>query len=140
MPQTVVSLDELERGSAGPRSVSLDDLSAPRRGPIEPGNIDLFAQPKVKNPDGTTSTVDSSSYNIDGVEVLLPSVTPDGRHLQTEDEIVGEYRRTGRHLGKFATPDAATAYASQLHDDYAAGKYDRPSQPSIFDRPDKLEL
>lgn len=95
------------------------------RGLVTPGNVDLFAQPKVKNPDGTTSTVDSSSYNIDGVEVLLPSVTPDGRHLQTEDEIIAEYERTGRHLGKFSDPDSATAYASQLHDDYAAGKYDR---------------
>lgn len=90
-----------------------------------PGNIDLYQQPKVKNPDGSISTVDSSSYNLDGQEVLLPSVTPDGRHLNTDDEIIAEYRKTGRHLGKFASPAEATAYASQLHDDYAAGKYDR---------------
>lgn len=94
-------------------------------GPLTPGNIDLFAQPVVKNPDGTTSTVDSSSYNIDGKEVLLPSVTPDGRHLKTADEILAEYDKTGRHLGIFADPDSATAYARQLHDDYAAGKYTR---------------
>src|SRR3990167_6026618 len=93
--------------------------------PLQPGNVDLYAQPKVKNPDGTTSTVDSSSYNIDGREVLLPSVTPDGRHLKTADDILAEYRKTGRHLGMFDTPAAATAYASQLHDDYASGKYDK---------------
>lgn len=87
------------------------------------GNIDLFGQPIVQNPDGTTSTVDSSSYNIDGMEVLLPSVTPDGRHLRTPEEVVGEYRRTGRHLGKFRTPEEATAYASQLHNEYARGRY-----------------
>src|SRR5436190_8815407 len=89
------------------------------------GNIDLYAQPKVKNPDGTTSTVDSRSYNIDGKEVLLPSVTPDGRHLRTDNEIVAEYEKTGRHLGKFNSVAEANAYAEQLHNDYAAGKYDR---------------
>jgi hypothetical protein len=90
------------------------------------GNVDLYAQPKVKNPDGTTSTVDSRSYNIDGMEVLLPAVTPDGRHLQKDDDIIAEYKKTGRHLGKFTTPAAATKFAKQLHLDYAAGKYDKP--------------
>jgi GH24 family phage-related lysozyme (muramidase) len=94
--------------------------------PIELGNVDLYAQPKVKNPDGSTSTVDSSSYNFGDVEVLLPSVTPDGRHLKGADDIVGEYKKTGRHLGKFASPEDATAYASKLHEDYAAGVYDIP--------------
>lgn len=89
------------------------------------GNIDLYAQPKVMNPDGSTSTVDSSSYNIDGVEVLLPSVTPDGRHLKGADAIVDEYRRTGRHLGMFPDVPSAKAFAEQLHNDYAAGKYDK---------------
>src|SRR5215471_3731208 len=92
---------------------------------LEPGNIDLFKQPKVQNPDGSVSTVDSFSVNIDGAEVLLPTVLPDGRHV-TPDQAVQEYRRTGQHLGKFTTPQAATAYAQQLHDDYAAGKYDVP--------------
>jgi len=94
------------------------------------GNVDLYAQPKVKNPDGSTSTVDSSSYGLDGLEVLLPSVTPDGRHLNTPEAIVAEYRKSGRHLGKFADPASATKYAEQLHHDYAAGKYDtRPAVP-----------
>jgi hypothetical protein len=94
------------------------------------GNVDLYAQPKVTNADGSTSTVDSSSYNIDGVEVLLPSVTPDGRHLRSPDDIVAEYRRTGRHLGKFPDVASANAHAGQLHADYAAGKYEaRPTAP-----------
>ena len=92
-------------------------------GRVGKGNVDLYNQPAVKNKDGSISTVDSSSYNIDGQEVLLPSVTPDGRHLKTEDEIIKEYRKTGRHLGKFGTPQEADAYAQQLHNDYAAGKY-----------------
>ncbi len=97
-------------------------------GLLQPGNIDLFAQPAVKNPNGGTSTVYSSSYNLDGREVLLPAVTPDGRLLQSDDDIVAEYQRTGRHLGMFATPEAATAYAEQLHNDYAAGKYTKPAK------------
>ena len=94
-----------------------------------PGNVDLFKQPKVKNPDGTTSTVDSRSFNFDGKEVLLPSVTPDGRHLRTDDEIISEYQKTGRHLGMFSDVASANRYASQLHDDYAAGRYDKPKGP-----------
>lgn len=89
------------------------------------GNIDLYAQPVVKNADGTSSTVDSRSFNFDGKEVLLPSVTPDGRHLKTDDEIVAEYKKTGRHLGMFSDVASANAYATQLHNDYAVGKYDK---------------
>jgi 2'-5' RNA ligase len=100
--------------------------------PLEAGNIDLYAQPKVGNADGSVSTVDSRSYNIDGKEVLLPTVTPDGRHFvgpNADNLTIAEYRKTGRHLGKFETPAAADAYAQQLHEDYAAGKYDkRPPQ------------
>jgi hypothetical protein len=93
---------------------------------VSPGNVDLFAQPSVANADGTTSTVDSRSFNIDGREVLLPSVTPDGRHLSTDTEIVREYRKTGRHLGIFQDVAAANRYAAKLHDDYAAGAYTSP--------------
>lgn len=89
---------------------------------MEPGNVDLYAQPEVRNPDGSTSTVDSFSVNFDGKEYLLPTVTPDGRHL-SQDGAIQEFRRTGRHLGVFGSPDSATAYARQLHNDYARGKY-----------------
>jgi hypothetical protein len=97
-------------------------------GQTERGNVDLFAQPKVTNPDGTTSTVDSLSVNIDGQEVLLPTVTPDGRHLKSPEEAIAEYQQSGKHLGKFDSPASATAYAQQLHEDYAAGKYDQKSK------------
>lgn len=103
--------------------------------PMVNGNVDLYAQPKVKNPDGSVSTVHSASYNLDGRETLLPSVTPDGRHLQSDDAIVGEYRRTGRHLGQFDTPQNADAYARRLHDQYERGMYDqRPSSSPISHR------
>lgn len=95
-------------------------------GQTAPGNIDLFQQPKVTNADGSVSTVDSASANIDGQEVLLSRVTPDGRHLST-DEAIAEYQRTGKHLGTFDSPASADAFAQKLHQDYAAGRYDRPS-------------
>lgn len=91
--------------------------------PIERGNVDLYAQPAVPNPDGGTSTVYSSSYNLDGQEVLLPAVTPGGRLLLTDDDIINEYYKTGKHLGKFRTPEAASAYADKLHREYENGKY-----------------
>src|SRR5262249_49038625 len=64
------------------------------------------------------STVRSASFNIDGQEVLLPTVSDDGR-IMTNDEAIAQYKKTGQHLGKFATPEEATAYAEQLHNDQA---------------------
>lgn len=91
------------------------------RGLLERGNFDLRRQPVVQNKDGTTSTVDSVSFNFDGVEVLLPSVTPDGRHLKNDKDVIQEYIRTGRHLGKFTDRNTATRYAQYLHDLYESG-------------------
>lgn len=83
--------------------------------PIEPGNIDILNRPEVQNPDGSISTVRSISVNIDGVEVLIPTVSPNGR-IMSDDEAVQRYLQTGEHLGKFRTPAEATAYANALHD------------------------
>lgn len=79
-------------------------------GQIEPGNIDLNRRPVVSNPDGTVSTVRSIGVNIDGREVLLPTIGDDGKDLTTE-EAVARYRETGEHLGIFDTSDNASAYA-----------------------------
>lgn len=81
---------------------------------IAEGNIDLSKRPTVKNADGSISTVRSMSFNDGQSEVLVPTVSDDGRIL-TNDEAVAEYKRTGRHLGKFSTPEKATAYAKSLH-------------------------
>lgn len=61
--------------------------------------------------------------------MLLPSVTPDGRHLASDDDIINEYRRTGRHLGSFGSPEAASSYAQELHDAYARGAFRSQSDP-----------
>lgn len=99
------------------------------------GNIDLANRPRVKNSDGSISTVRSLSANFDGQEVLIPTVSDDGR-IMSDDEAIQQYRRTGRHLGMFDSPEAATAYAESLHRDqermYAAPA-DGGINPRLFD-------
>jgi uncharacterized protein (TIGR02594 family) len=100
---------------AAPRKPSPD---LPAAGRVEKGNIDLDARPVVKNGD-QISTVRSASFNFgDGKETLIPTVSDDGR-LLSNDEAVDQFKQTGKHLGKFDTPDNATAYAEKLHEQQA---------------------
>lgn len=83
------------------------------------GNIDLYNRPQYRNADGSISTVDSTSFNIQGKEVLLPSVwTKDGKAYRSSDgdEILQHFYDTGEFLGVFDTVDAANSYAEKLHD------------------------
>lgn len=89
------------------------------RGVIEEGNIDLSNRPRVQNPDGSISTVRSMSFNSDGKEILVPTVSPEGKNM-TPDEAIAEYRKTGKHLGIFKDEKSANAYAEALHKQQAA--------------------
>lgn len=106
--------------------------SAYPRGLLEKGNIDIHNRPVVKNSDGSISTVRSMSTNIDGREVLIPTVSDDGR-IMSDDEAIDNFMRTGKHLGMFDNPDDATAYAESLHnqqaDEYLPGKNQATQQP-----------
>ncbi len=82
-------------------------------GLVEKGNIDLFTRPKVTNKDGSVSTVRSMSINVDGDEVLIPTVV--GDKVVSDDEAIKEFERTGKHLGKFKTVKDAEAFAESLH-------------------------
>lgn len=80
------------------------------------GNIDLYSRPRVDNGDGTYSTIRSMSFGDEnGREILIPTVSDDGR-IMSDDEAINNYYQTGKHLGIFNNPDNATAYAERLHD------------------------
>ena len=87
----------------------------PIQGLLEVGNINLYSRPRIKNPDNSTSTLFSMSGQDDsGREVLFPGVS-NTRQL-TPNEAWRQYSQTGQHLGKFDTPEHATAYAQALHE------------------------
>ncbi len=85
-------------------------------GMSESGNIDLWNRPILKNKDGSISTVRSMSFEVDGKQVLVPTVGPKGEDWTPEDAIKN-YFKTGKHLGKFNTTEDADRYAEQLHRD-----------------------
>lgn len=114
------------------------------KGLVEAGNLNIWNRPTVKNSDGSHSTEYSTSFNVDGKEVLVPTVvngkflTPDGKkppegsasEKQMFDKALQHYRQTGQNLGKFDNPDDADAYANVLHNRGEAGATQRKIEPN----------
>lgn len=119
---------------------SEDDRAIGRYGA---GNIDLYNRPQYRNEDGSISTVDSIGFNIDGQEVLLPTVwMKDGKpyHSYDDEEILNHYRETGEYLGKFNTLEESNAYGEKLHraqEYYYSGANKAEKQP-MQDRAKKV--
>lgn len=82
-------------------------------GMLQPGNIDLNNRPVFFGSDGSYRTENSISVSTDAGEVLIPTVV-NGKQVSDEDAIK-HYQQTGENLGVFVSPDAADAYAEQLH-------------------------
>lgn len=109
-----IKITKIER----PQTAAKQKWTVGNIGQYGAGNIDLYDRPQYRNANGSISTVDSTSYNIDGQEVLLPTVwnrngTP--YHSQNDEEILQRYRDTGEYLGKFSTVEEANDYAEKLH-------------------------
>lgn len=70
------------------------------------GNIDLYNRPQYRNADGSISTVDSTSFNIQGKEVLLPSVwMKDGKASAAATET--------KFCSTSTTPGSSWVYSTQ---------------------------
>jgi len=131
---------------ASPPPRPLAGISPLRPAPLPepvPGNINLHDRPHVSNSDGSISTVRSISFGMDdGREVLVPTVSDDGR-IMSDEEAWAQYERTGRHLGIFNSPDEATAYANSLHEEQAAEYLDPPApaprHPNLLERAVRLQ-
>lgn len=105
--------------------------------PIEPGNVDLSRRPRVRNKDGSESTVLSGSYDFgDGLETLLPHVSDDGKILDSRGAIE-LYRRTGKHLGKYRNVADADAAAKEIHEQQERGLRDKDVASRIMDAIDE---
>jgi hypothetical protein len=100
-----------------------------KRAPIEPATLDPGSQPAVQNPDGSISTVRTIGANVDGKEVNLPTVSPEGKIL-TNDQAVQQYRDTGKHLGVYDNPITAEAAAKALHNQEASQIGQVPKDPA----------
>jgi hypothetical protein len=98
-------------------------LSIVKSEPVDPGllelgNIDMSNRPRVTNADGSVSTVRSIGVNVGGKEVLIPTVV--GNRVVSNADAIAEYKRTGKHLGVFDTPEHSDQYAQKLHESEAA--------------------
>lgn len=93
---------------------NFEQLDKEAGGQFGKGNIDLNNRQILVRPKGQGySSLESMSFNQDGKEILIPTISDDGRQMSPK-EAIAQYDKTGKHLGKFDTPEEANKYALQL--------------------------
>lgn len=100
-------------GMLGEHGLTTSFTKNPIPGMVEPGNTEIFNRPIVYNPDKSVSTTLSSSFEQEGLEILIPTVFNGIKH--TMEQAIAHYEETGEHLGKFVNAAYADAYATALH-------------------------
>lgn len=105
--------------------------------PVQSGNIDVSSRRPIDLGNGQFATVRSMSFvdPNDNTETLIPTADTDNGRILSAQEAIQRYYDTGEHLGKFKTPEAATAYAIQLHDQEAQRIGENPSFSQQLQQP-----
>jgi murein DD-endopeptidase MepM/ murein hydrolase activator NlpD len=112
-PAPVATKAETKAPAANEVTATIKPPAPAKDGLVEKGNIDLKNRPIVEANDGKVSTVRSISVGIDGKEVLIPTVI--NGEIVSDKAAIEHYKKTGEHLGKFETVEAANTYAEKLH-------------------------
>lgn len=128
-PAVALGLQYLDVNPVPPDATPPDRFMATPTQPdgmVTKGNVDLTNRPQVRNFEGTftphpdISTVRSMSFEENGQEILVPTVSDSGQ-LLTDQQAIDAYHKTGKNLGIFADAKSADAYAEALHQQQAAG-------------------
>lgn len=100
-------------------------------GMAKAGNLDLTTRPRVRNDDGSVSTVRTISVTFDEGTFLLPTVI--GKKVVSDEEAIEHFKKTGENFGLFKTPEAADKYGVALHNQqesmYVGTERGAPGQP-----------
>lgn len=112
-----------------PRGSTVQNAPEWERGALEPGNINLWTRPAVRNQDGTISSVRSISVGFGDKTYLLPSVAHDGARILSTPEAIDQFRKSGLHLGIFPNPEMADRAAEALHRQQEALKIQNTTAP-----------
>lgn len=120
----LLEADQLARtGSSRGDAMRTGDLIMSSRyapGLLTPGTINPTVPRVADAQSGPTAMRAIVTQDKDGHSVVIPTVSAQGKAL-SDEEALALYRRTGDHLGVFATPQAATAYANTLQARQARG-------------------
>lgn len=81
---------------------------------VQQGTIDLTKRPKVKNPDGSYSTVRTMTITDDqGRGINIPTVI--NNRVVNPEEAIEHFKKTKQHLGVYRTQQDALDAAEKLH-------------------------